>query len=107
YFSGTQMLPLHGIKVLDLTRVLAGPWCTQLLGDMGADVVKVEEPGHGDESRGWGKGLGGAESTYYMSCNRNKRGIAIDLSTTEGQAIVRDLAAQADVVIENFKLGTV
>lgn len=100
------MLPLQGIKVLDLSRVLAGPWCTQLLGDMGADVIKVEQPGSGDESRGWGKGLGGSESTYYMCCNRNKRGIAIDLATPDGQQLVRELARKCDVVIENFKTGT-
>lgn len=100
------MLPLQGIRILDLSRVLAGPWCTQLLGDMGADVIKVEEPANGDESRGWGKGLGGRESTYYLSANRSKRGIAVDLQTPEGQALVREMALQVDVVIENFKLGT-
>lgn len=101
------MLPLSGITVLDLSRVLAGPWCTQALSDLGAEVLKVEMPGSGDESRGWGRGLGGRESTYYLSANRNKKGLAIDLSTGEGQQIVRDLARQADVVIQNFKYGTV
>lgn len=105
--------PLDGVKVLDLSRVLAGPWCTQILGDFGADVLKVEQPGSGDDTRGWGPpymtpepGEGGhGRSAYYLSCNRNKRSLAIDIANPEGAALVRRLAAQADVLVENFKLG--
>lgn len=103
---------LSHIRVLDLSRVLAGPWCAQNLADLGADVIKVERPGAGDDTRHWGppfaKDLNGqdtSESAYYISINRNKRSITLDISTTEGQAIVRDLAAQSDVVIENYKVG--
>lgn len=111
---GSNAGPLSGLKVLDLARVLAGPYCAMLLGDAGADVIKVEPPA-GDDTRAWGPPyLAGCEprpgypgdSAYYASCNRNKRGIALDLSTPPGQAAVRRLAAQADVVIENFKPGT-
>ncbi len=106
--------PLAGLKVLDLSRVLAGPYCAMLLGDAGADVIKVEPPA-GDDTRAWGPPfLSGCEpgpdypgdSAYYASCNRNKRGIVLDLSTPAGQEAVRRLAVQADVVIENFKAGT-
>ena len=105
--------PLHGIRVLDLSRVLAAPWSVQNLGDLGADIVKVERPGAGDESRQWGppwlQGADGkpvhGESAYFMSANRNKRSVAIDLAKPEGQALVRKLAAQADICIENFKVG--
>lgn len=103
--------PLSHLKVLDLSRVLAGPWAGQLLGDMGADVVKVERPGAGDDTRGWGPPWLGNEartdgmSAYFLSCNRNKRSIAIDIATPEGAALVLQLAAQADVVIENYKAG--
>lgn len=103
---------LSGIRVLDLSRVLAGPSATQLLGDLGADVSKIERPGRGDDTRAWGppfvEGHDGAEleSTYYLSANRNKRGVAIDLATPEGAALVRQLAARCDVLIENFKTGT-
>ncbi len=100
---------LEGLRVLDLSRVLAGPWATQLLGDFGADVVKVERPRSGDETRGWGPpwlpGNSG-ESAYFLSCNRNKRSITVDLSTRPGQDLIRDLAAEADVLIENFRAGT-
>jgi len=102
--------PLAGIRVLDLSRVLAGPWATQLLGDYGAEVVKVERPGQGDDTRTWGPpwlGDGGRrESAYFLSTNRNKRSIAIDLSCSEGRDLLRGLAAEADVLIENFKAGT-
>jgi crotonobetainyl-CoA:carnitine CoA-transferase CaiB-like acyl-CoA transferase len=104
--------PLAGLRVLDLSRVLAGPVATQLLGDLGADVVKVERPGTGDDTRAWGppylKGADGqdsSESAYFLSCNRNKRSLTIDLGKKEGHALVRDLAARADVLIENFKVG--
>ncbi len=103
---------LAGLKVLDLSRVLAGPWASQLLGDLGADVVKVERPGAGDDTRSWGppwvKDAGGADSrqaAYFQCANRNKRSIAVDMATPEGQALLRELAMQADVVVENFKVG--
>ena len=104
--------PLAGLRVLDLTRVLAGPCATQLLGDLGADVIKVERPGAGDDTRAWGppylKDAGGAdttESAYYLSTNRNKRSVTIDLGNPEGQALVRRLARDSDVVMENYKVG--
>ena len=101
--------PLKGLKVLDLSRVLAGPWCTQLLADLGADVVKIERPGLGDDTRHWGPpwhGEGeGRVAAYFLSTNRGKRSAAIDFATPEGAALVRKLAAQSDVVVENFKVG--
>jgi crotonobetainyl-CoA:carnitine CoA-transferase CaiB-like acyl-CoA transferase len=104
--------PLNGIRVLDLSRVLAGPWAGQLLADLGADVVKVEKPRGGDDTRAWGppylkdaSGRNTGEATYFLCANRNKRSIAIDIATPEGQAQVRALAGQADVVLENFKVG--
>lgn len=104
--------PLHGIRILDLSRVLAAPWCVQNLGDLGADVVKIERPGPGDESRHWGPpwltgpdGTPTRESAYFLSANRNKRSVAIDLATADGQALVRKLAETADICIENFKVG--
>ena len=98
--------PLAGLKVLDLSRVLAGPWATQLLGDYGADVVKVERPGSGDDTRSWGPPWLGSEAAYFLAANRNKRSVTVDLSTPDGCAVVRALARQADVVIENFRVGT-
>ncbi|MCK6451517.1 MAG: CoA transferase [Alphaproteobacteria bacterium] len=97
--------PLAGLRVLDLSRVLAGPWCAMILADLGADVIKLEPPGSGDDTRSWGKRIAGQESTYYLSANRNKRGIAVDLAKPEGAAIARRLAGQSDVLVENFKLG--
>ncbi|WP_230530003.1 CaiB/BaiF CoA transferase family protein [Microvirga roseola] len=105
------MKPLEGLKVLELARILAGPWVGQLLADLGADVVKVERPGSGDDTRGWGppfiEGAEGGDlsAAYFHSCNRGKRSIAADFETPEGQDLVRNLAAHADVVIENFKVG--
>jgi len=99
-------MPLTGIKVLDLSRVLAGPWCAQTLADLGADVWKVEEPGRGDDTRAWMPPEIDGESTYYMSANRTKRSIAIDLKHPEGQRIVREMALKADVLVENYKKGT-
>lgn len=106
---------LEGVRVLDLSRVLAGPWCAQMLGDLGADVIKVETPGKGDDTRAWGPpflppgnpqpGNKLGESAYYLSANRNKRGIAVDFSKPEGAEIIRRLAAKADIVVENFKVG--
>ena len=103
------MKPLAGVKVLDLSRVLAGPWCTQLLADLGAEVIKVERPGSGDDTRHWGPpwhGEGERQvAAYFLSCNRGKKSAAIDFGREEGAALVRMLAAQADVVVENFKVG--
>lgn len=103
---------LAGIKVLDLSRVLAGPWCTQILADLGADVVKVERPGAGDDTRHWGppflkdaEGRDTTQASYFTACNRNKRSVTIDMAQPEGQSLVRRLAQQADVLLENFKLG--
>ena len=101
--------PLAGLKVLDLSRVLAGPWATQILGDLGAEVVTVERPGAGDDTRSWGppwREVDGARfSAYYLACNRNKRSVAIDMARPEGAALIRRLAAGADVLVENFKTG--
>ncbi|MDI3328006.1 MAG: CoA transferase [Alicyclobacillaceae bacterium] len=97
--------PLSGVRILDLSRVLAGPFCTMILGDLGADVVKVEAPRGGDETRAWGPPFAGKVSAYYLCANRNKRSIAVDLKTPEGREIVRRLAAASDVVIENFRPG--
>ena len=100
---------LEGVRVLDLSRVLAGPWCGQLLADYGADVIKVERPEAGDDTRGWGPPWWGdaadKTSAYYLSANRGKRSIAIDIATPEGAALVRQLATEADVVLENYKVG--
>src|SRR5690348_8707431 len=98
--------PLAGLAVLDFSRVVAGPYCTMLLGDDGADVVKVERPGAGDDTREWGPPFVGGESAYFLAINRNKRSIAIDLQHPEGRALALDLAARADVVVENFRVGT-
>lgn len=101
--------PLEGIRVLDMSRVLAGPWAGQLLGDYGADVVKVERPVQGDDTRHWGPpwlGGEGGEAAYFLATNRNKRSIAIDIASNDGQAMVRALAGKADILIENFRVGT-
>ncbi len=97
---------LAGIRVLDLSRILAGPWCGMLLGDLGADVIKVELPGNGDDTRGWGPPFLADESVYFLGCNRSKRGMAVDLARDEGKALLARLIARADVLIENFKPGT-
>lgn len=103
---------LDGVRVLDLSRVLAGPWCTQTLADLGADVIKVERPGTGDDTRAWGPpylrdadGNDTSEAAYYLGANRNKRSIAVDIAKPEGQALIRELAGQVDVLVENFKVG--
>ena len=103
---------LAGIRVLDLSRVLAGPWCTQMLADLGADVVKVERPGLGDDTRQWGppflkdaQGNDTNQASYFTACNRNKRSVTIDMATAEGQALIKQMALQADIVVENFKVG--
>ncbi len=97
--------PLEGIRVLDLTRVLAGPWCTQTLGDLGAEVWKIEHPRGGDDTRAWRPPEAGGESTYFLCANRNKRSVAVNLKAPEGQGIVRELAARADVLVENMRFG--
>ncbi|WP_300973997.1 CaiB/BaiF CoA-transferase family protein [Sphingomonas sp. LHG3406-1] len=103
------MKPLDGIRVLDLSRVLAGPWCTQLLADLGADVIKIERPGQGDDTRHWGPPWHGdgeeRVAAYFLACNRGKRSAAIDLASEEGAEQVRALADRSDVVVENFKVG--
>jgi crotonobetainyl-CoA:carnitine CoA-transferase CaiB-like acyl-CoA transferase len=99
------MTALDGIRVIDLTRVLAGPFCTMLLGDMGADVIKIEEPDHGDDTRGWAPFVQGW-SSYFLGVNRNKRSVALNIKTPEGGAALRRLIATADVLIENFRPGT-
>jgi crotonobetainyl-CoA:carnitine CoA-transferase CaiB-like acyl-CoA transferase len=99
------MYPLDGIKVLDLSRVLAGPWCTQTLADLGAEVWKIEEPKHGDDTRGWRPPELHGQSTYYLCCNRSKLSVSVDLKTEEGRDIVKRLAARADILIENFRKG--
>ena len=98
--------PLAGLRVLDASRVLAGPFCGQALGDLGAEVLKVERPGAGDETRGWGPPFVGELSAYYLSCNRNKRGLTLDLSQPEGVRIFHDLARRSDVVLENFRAAS-
>lgn len=101
--------PLKGLKVLDLSRVLAGPWCTQLLADLGAEVIKIEQPGAGDDTRHWGppwyEHEGERVAAYFLAANRGKKSVALDFSTTEGADIIRRMAAEADVVVENFRVG--
>jgi crotonobetainyl-CoA:carnitine CoA-transferase CaiB-like acyl-CoA transferase len=100
-------LPLFGVRVLDLSRVLAGPLATMILGDLGADVIKIERPGTGDETRGWGPPFDDRrESAYFLSCNRNKLGVAADLDSLSDQSFLRSLVADADLVVDNFKPGT-
>ncbi len=108
----TNTGPLKGLRILDMSRILAGPTCTQMLGDLGADVIKVERPGEGDDTRKWGppyiKDLNGndtTESAYYLSANRNKRSLTVDISSLEGQELIRKLAGKSDVLIENYKVG--
>jgi crotonobetainyl-CoA:carnitine CoA-transferase CaiB-like acyl-CoA transferase len=105
--------PLHGVKVLDLTRILAGPYCTQMLGDLGAEIIKIERPGNGDDTRKFAppflvdeQGADTSESAYFLSANRNKKSVAIDFTKPAGQTLVRRLMAMSDVVVENFKTGT-
>ncbi|HET8823279.1 MAG TPA: CaiB/BaiF CoA-transferase family protein [Thermoleophilaceae bacterium] len=103
--SASRAAPLAGVRVADLSRVLAGPYCTMVLADLGADVVKVERPEGGDETRSWGPPFAGGEAAYYLSVNRGKRSCALDLSQPEGRALAVELCAEADVVVENFKVG--
>ena len=104
--------PLTGVRVLDLTRVLAGPWCTQNLADLGAEVIKIERPGSGDDTRGWGPpyikdqhGDDTSEAAYYACANRNKQSVAVDIASQDGADIVRELALSCDILVENFKVG--
>jgi len=97
---------LENIRVLDMSRILAGPWASQLLGDYGADVIKIERPGQGDDTRQWGPPWLGEQSAYFLSTNRNKRSVTVDISTSQGQRVIRDLAGEADVLLENYKVGT-
>lgn len=105
------MLALHSIRVLDLTRVVSGPWATQALADLGADVIKIERPGQGDDTRRIGPPVVGAdgrptgEAAYFIACNRNKRSVTVDIASEAGAALVRELAMQCDVVVENYKVG--
>lgn len=108
----SQPSALSHLKVLDLSRILAGPWCTQMLADMGADVIKVERPGVGDDTRHWGppfmpyaQGADTTQATYFTACNRNKRSVTIDISTPQGQALIRQMAAHSDILVENYKVG--
>lgn len=102
--------PLSNIRVIDMTRILAGPWAGQLLGDYGADVIKIERPGTGDDTRRWGPPWLGdetdRESAYFLASNRNKRSVTVNIATAQGQSVIRDLVAKADVLLENYKVGT-
>ena len=103
--------PLSHIRVLDLSRVLAGPWASQLLADLGAEVIKIERPGEGDDTRGWGPPFitnadgSRGDAAYFLSTNRGKRSVCIDMAKPEGQALIRKLAEKSDIVLENFKVG--
>ncbi|MCC7079506.1 MAG: CoA transferase [Burkholderiales bacterium] len=106
------MLPLANVRVLDLSRILAGPWCAQILADLGAEVIKIERPGKGDDTRGWGppflrdaQGRDTAQAAYFQCTNRGKKSVTVDIANPEGQRIVRELAARCDVLLENFKVG--
>ena len=103
---------LDGVRVLDLTRVLAGPWATQNLADFGAEVIKVERPGQGDDTRGWGppflkdrEGRDTADAAYYLACNRGKKSVTLDIASPGGRELARGLALKSDVIVENFKVG--
>ena len=102
--------PLSHLRVLDLSRVLAGPWSTQTLADMGAEVIKIERPGTGDDTRGWGPpfvedGPAAGESAYFMAANRGKKSVAVDISTEAGRNLLVDLARKSDILVENYKVG--
>jgi formyl-CoA transferase len=104
--SGGRPGPLDGVRVLDLTRVVAGPYCSMFLGDLGAEVVKVEQPGSGDDTRGWGPPFAGGESAYFLCINRNKKSLTLDLKSKRAVQVLRELTKAADVIIENFRPGT-
>src|SRR2546425_13125607 len=100
------MAPLGGITVLDLTRVLSGPYCTMLLADMGARVIKIEQPGKGDDTRAWGPPFLEGESAYFLSINRNKESVTVDFKHADGRRLLEQMIASSDVVVENFRPGT-
>jgi crotonobetainyl-CoA:carnitine CoA-transferase CaiB-like acyl-CoA transferase len=102
--TGTEQA-LRGVRVLDFSRILAGPFCTMMLGDLGAEVIKVERPGSGDDTRTWGPPFAGGESAYYLCCNRNKKSIALDLGQQQGRDLAIELVKQSDVLLENFTPG--
>jgi crotonobetainyl-CoA:carnitine CoA-transferase CaiB-like acyl-CoA transferase len=104
--SQSSVGALDGLRVLDLTRILAGPLCTMMLGDMGADVIKVEPVGTGDDTRTWGPPFAGGESAYFLGVNRNKRSITLNMAAKPGQDMLAKLIAKSDVLVENFKVGT-
>src|SRR5262245_53821759 len=95
--------PLAGVRVVDASRVLAGPFCCQVLGDLGAEVLKIERPGSGDETRAWGPPFLGSLSAYFLSCNRNKRGLTLDLAQEKGRELFQELVRRSDVLLENFR----
>ena len=104
--------PLSHLKVLDLSRILAGPWASQVLADFGAEVIKIERPGKGDDTRHWGppylqdaEGNDTADAAYYLSANRGKKSITVDITKPEGQALIKDLVKQCDILLENYKVG--
>src|SRR5215203_2688924 len=103
---GSIMRPLDGVTVLDFSRVLAGPYCTMQLADLGARVIKIEQPGRGDDTRAWGPPFVGTESAYFLSVNRNKESLALDLKHPRARPILDALLARADVIVENFRPGT-
>src|SRR6202521_3663768 len=100
------MAPLDGITVVDLTRVLSGPYCSMLLADMGARVIKIEQPGKGDDTRAWGPPFLEGESAYFLSINRNKESVTLDFKQPEGRTVLEGLIARSDVLVENFRPGT-
>src|SRR5438477_12105590 len=102
----TDAAPLAEVRVLDASRVLAGPFCGQILGDLGAEVLKIERPGQGDETRTWGPPFAGELSAYYLSCNRNKKGVTLELSKPEGLELFYRLVEKSDVVLENFRAAS-
>jgi crotonobetainyl-CoA:carnitine CoA-transferase CaiB-like acyl-CoA transferase len=97
---------LHGIKIIDLSRVLAGPFCTMILGDLGAEVIKIENTGNGDDTRGWGPPFVGGESAYFLCANRNKESLTLNLKSQMGKDVLKKLVSHADIVVQNFKPGT-
>src|SRR5262245_9752853 len=99
------MTPLDGVTVLDLTRVLSGPYCTMMLADMGARVIKIEQPGKGDDTRGWGPPFLHGESAYFLSINRNKESVTLDFKQGAGRTLLKQLVARADVLVEDFRPG--
>src|SRR3954454_16714523 len=101
----SPMAPLSGLRIIDLTRVVAGPFCTMMLGDMGAEVLKIEEPRHGDDSRAWAPLVEG-EGSFFLALNRSKKSVALDLKSPDGAEVLRQLIVTADVLIENFRPGS-